>query len=674
MKKKHILLAIAFSIGLGVSLSSCSDYLSVERFFNDRQSEEKIFKSKQFTEEWLAKCYGLLNGSNIEYGLIKFTLSNYSDDIIFNESDGAVNYNALKFGQYDNGWVNDSYIRCYEGVRQASIMINNVDINEELTKEEILDKKAQARFLRAYFYWLLLRRYGPVPLIPDETISIDETYIGMSCPRATYDEVVDHIDKEMILAANDLPDRRDRQNIARATKDAALAVRAKVLLYSASPLNNPLPNDPDKFTDFVDDQGRILMSQTYDESKWARAAAAAKDVIDLGRYELHIADYQDKGDNTYPATVKPPYNAKYSTKNFPDGWANIDPFESYRSIFNGDLYANENEELIFTRGNNSLADQVNYLVRNQMPTFAGGENRHGLTAKQCDAYDMANGDAFNLQHFLDTCEASKRFVTEDEYKAGKYPQLRPNVWKEYANREPRFYASVAFSGAFWPFASAKDAEYRNQQIWYYRGNKEGRKNGSDKWIPTGIGMMKFINPNDCNTNNGKIYDKVDVAIRYADILLMYAEALNELTPGNSYEVTNWQGETMVVSRNTEEMSKSVSRVRIRAGMPDYEQEVYNDQTLFRKKLMHERQVEFMGENQRYHDLRRWKNVAIEESEQIYGCNVLMTEATKERFYERVRVENLQANFSRKMYFWPILERELQWNRRMTQAPGWETFD
>ncbi|KAB5100294.1 RagB/SusD family nutrient uptake outer membrane protein, partial [Bacteroides thetaiotaomicron] len=54
--------------------------------------------------------------------------------------------------------------------------------------------------------------------------------------------------------------------------------------------------------------------------------------------------------------------------------------------------------------------------------------------------------------------------------------------------------------------------------------------------------------------------------------------------------------------------------------------------------------------------------------------VLMTEATKERFYERVRVENLQANFSRKMYFWPILERELQWNRRMTQAPGWETFD
>ncbi len=109
---------------------------------------------------------------------------NYSDDIIFNESDGAVNYNALKFGQYDNGWVNDSYIRCYEGVRQASIMINNVDINEELTKRRDLRQKAQARFLRAYFYCYYLEDMVQYPLIPDETISIDETYIGMSCPKS----------------------------------------------------------------------------------------------------------------------------------------------------------------------------------------------------------------------------------------------------------------------------------------------------------------------------------------------------------------------------------------------------------------------------------------------------------------------------------------------------------
>ena len=95
--------------------------------------------------------------------------------------------------------------------------------------------------------------------------------------------------------------------------------------------------------------------------------------------------------------------------------------------------------------------------------------------------------------------------------------------------------------SFWPFASARDGNYRNLQMWYYRGNTNGRTNASDKWQPTGIGMMKYINPKDCNTNNGKIYDKVDCAIRYADILLMYAEALNELTPGSSFEVATWDG-------------------------------------------------------------------------------------------------------------------------------------
>lgn len=246
--------------------------------------------------------------------------------------------------------------------------------------------------------------------------------------------------------------------------------------------------------------------------------------------------------------------------------------------------------------------------------------------------------------------------------------------ERYANREPRFYASVAFNGAFWALSSAQDGDRRNQQVWYYRGSDNGRKNSSDYWIPTGIGVMKFVSPNDCNTNNGRIYDKVDIPLRYTDILLMYAEALNELTPSSSYEVTTWEGEPITVSRNTEEIRKAVLPVRMRAGVPDYNEETYNDQTLFRKKLIHERQVEFMGENQRYYDLRRWKLAPVEESEQIYGYNVLMTESKKERFYERIRVENLQANFSRKMYFWPMPQNELKRNRKMTQAPGWETFD
>lgn len=665
MKKKHLFIStVLCGLLAGTGFSSCSDYLSVERFFEDRQSEEKIFKDKTYTEQWLAYCYNRLLDSNLEMARIFFTVSNYADDIIFNETDGDISYRKLKFGQYNYDWTNGSYIRCYEGIRQTTILINNVDINEDLTRTEIADIKAQARFLRAYFYWLLLRKYGPVPLLTDDVIDIDKTYEEMSVPRSSYDEIVDYIDREMATAAQDLPEKRDNLHITLATKGAALAVRAKALLYAAS----PLANGNAEMANFVDDEGRVLISQTYDETKWARAAAAAKDVIDLGVYKLYTAPFKSRGNDAYPATITPPYNAKYSNKNFPEGWANIDPFESYRAIFNGDLYATENPELIFTRGTNQIDQGVKNLVISQMPKTWGGNNCHGLTAKQCDAYDMADGTPFDIK----TCE--KGFVTKEEASSGTYAPLREGVWKEYAHREPRFYASVAFNGAFWAFSSATDSEYRNQQVWYYRGSSEGRSNGTHKWIPTGIGMMKFVSPKDCNKNNGKVYDKVDIALRYADILLMYAEALNELSPGQSYEVATWTGEAYQLSRNTEEMSKAISQVRIRAGVPDYAPEIYADQDAFRKKLKHERQVEMLGENQRYYDLRRWKDAPTEEAEQIYGCNVLMTKEKAERYYERVRVEDLQAVFSQKMYFWPVNYDELKNNVRMTQAPGWQTYD
>lgn len=674
MKKIHKLSLIA-ALGIGLGLTSCSDYLNVERYFKDRQSEEKIFKDKKFSEEWLSYCYNRLVDSNLEIARIYYTMFNYSDDMVFNESDGSMNYSKFKFGEYDYGWTWGSYFRCYEGIRQTSIFINNIDINEDLTKEEITDMKGQARFLRAYFYWLLLRKYGPVPIIP-EPIAIEETYEGMSAPRNTYDEVVDYIDREMLQAAKELPETRDNLNIARPTRGAALVTRAKALLYSASPLNNPggpADGDPSEtFPDFVDDTGRQLMSQTYDEAKWAKAAAAAKDVIDLGVYKLYTAPFKNKGDFAYPATVTPPYHPEYSNKNYPDGWANIDPYESYRAVFNGDLYAYENPELIFTRGTNQINDGAKDLVRHQMPANAGGDNNHGLTIKQVDAYEMANGNTFDYQTFLDTCAVDERFVTKEDSVAGKYPQIRPGVWKEYANREPRFYASVAFNGAVWPFSSARDAEYKNLQTWYYRGDPNGRKNGTDHWQPTGIGVMKYVSPKDCNTNEGKIYDKVDVPLRYADILLMFAEAMNELT--GPHEVTNWKGEIYTISRDEEAMSKAVSQVRIRAGVPDYKEEVYHSQELLRERLKHERQVELLAENQRYFDLRRWKDAPVKEAEQIYGCNVLMTKDKAERFYERVRVENLQTAFSRKMYFWPIHYDELKNNLRMTQAPGWQYYD
>ncbi len=667
MKRKYFLYALLASSAFAAT--SCKDYLSVDRFFSDTQSEERIFNNKDYTEQWLANCYKQLLDFNLEIGHRNYTVSNFSDDMIFNEGSNGQVYRAFKFGEYDYTWLKDSWYQSYAGIRQASIMIHTVDISETFSPREVQDYKAQARFIRAYLYWLLLRKYGPVPIMPDKSVDYDAGYDQLSYPRNTYDEVVDFISSEMALAAKDLPMKRDNRNIARPTKGAALATRAKALLFAAS----PLANGNAEMSDFVDDKGNPLISQHYNEAKWAKAAAAAKDVMNLNAYRLYTASRRSKGTAAYPATITPPYHAEYSTRNFPEGWADIDPFESYRALFNGDLYAYENPEMIFTRGENQTdaSHGIMALSRHEMPISIGGYNSHGLTLKQADAYEMNDGTPFDRAAILAKYGQANMFVKKDE--VSKFQPLLEGVWKEFANREPRFYATVAFNGSFFAGSSAtQNISYQNKQVFLYRSQTDGRINDNN-WQPTGIGMRKYINPNDNLTGGGKILPKVEIAIRYADILLMYAEALNELS--GSYAIPTWDGVgTHTISRNVSEIKSAIAPVRIRAGVPDYDMDIYHDQASLRQKIKHERQIELLGENQRYYDLRRWKDASVEEGQQIYGYNTLMTKDNAERFYEIVQVPLLQTSFSKKMYFWPVDWDELRKNNRLTQAPGWPSFD
>lgn len=662
MKNKIILCLI---IGLASLHHSCSDYLSVERYFNDRQSLEKIFKSRDYTEQWLANAYFFLLTNNLEIGHVNFTTTNFADDATYNETGRYAHYSVMKLGDYTPDKFSGSWQQSYDGIRQASILIHNVDMNEELSREEIDDLKGQAYFLRGYMYWLLLRKYGPIPILPDEGLDYDASYEELSLPRNSYDECAEHIALQMTKAAELLKDERDLRSAARPTKGSALAVRAKAYLYAAS----PLMNGNTEMADFVDHEGRPVISQTYDEGRWAKAAAACLDVIELGKYKLYVANKRTSGSSIYPATVIPPYHPVFSENDWPNGWKNIDPFESYRALFNGDLHIRENPESIFTRGDNQTEATYGILsmTRHQMPQYAGGYNAHGMTGKQCDAYAMDNGTPF------DPATSLKGFVTETEADDKVYPHLKAGVWKEYANREPRFYASVAFNGSVWPLASSKTDDFKNRQAWYYRGEAEGRQASGERWQITGIGMMKYVNPKDSYIDNGTVTPKFDPAIRYADILLMYSESLNELT--GSYEVLSWNGsKTHIITRDVNEMRKGILPIRLRGGIPDIDQSVYDNQDLLRKAIKHERQVELFAENQRYYDLRRWKDSPIEESMPIYGCNTFITKDNAEYFYERVTIPNLEARFSKKMYFWPVTYDELKRNYRLTQAPGWQSYD
>lgn len=169
--------------------------------------------------------------------------------------------------------------------------------------------------------------------------------------------------------------------------------------------------------------------------------------------------------------------------------------------------------------------------------------------------------------------------------------------------------------------------------------------------------------------------KFEPAIRYADILLLYAECLNELTQGQTYQQQDWRGRTVTITgRNIEEMKKGIRPVRIRAGLPDYTAADYADQDMLRAKLKRERMIEFMAEGKRYFDLRRWMDAPVEENKRVYGLNVFMTSANKNEFMQVIPVYNLSATFTDKMYFWPISFTDLKRNKNLVQNPGWKYND
>lgn len=683
--QRKIYVVLFFILSMG-AISSCKkDYLESEQYFKDRLTIEKVFQSKVYTEEWLAHVFNEFKDINADVASKGHTPHAFADDMFYGDRDrvydpskNELSYNDFKMGLYTENDKQNSWFQSYRGIRNASTMIHNVYMNTEMSEAEIEDYRGQARFARAYLYWLLLRKYGPIPILPDEGLDYTKSYDDLAVSRSTYEECAEYISNEMVQAAKEMEKLgmvRGQDGSARPTVGAALATRAKALLYAASPLANG--NTSDFASRLVDDKGQALLSAQYSEEKWAKAAAAAKDVIDLGIYELHWAPFQETGED---ATVVPPMDPKFSNSSWPNGWANIDPAKSYAQVFDGTLLPSGNPELIFTRGKNQGGESIASMVAHQLPRSATGWNTHGLTQKIVDAYYMNDGkNAPGKDKEIGRGDGSDRlsgYVSEQDYEEGKYKPLKPGVSLQYANREPRFYASVAFNGSFWPLLNESQERNRNQQVFYYRDNSRGNGFNSSNayWLRTGFGVKKFVHPNDTYEGGdlGRIVPKAEPAIRYADILLIYAEALNELD--GSYSIPAWKNGSHSISRTVPEMQRGIHPVRIRGGVPDYPAEVYSNKEEMRKTLKRERFIELMGEGQRYYDLRRWMDAPVEEALPIYGSNILMNENERDLFHQPIAVWALKTTFSDKMWFWPISHSELKRNKNLTQNPGWTYND
>ena len=655
---KKILLYIFLPIVAGGMFSSCADYLDVDKYFYDQLSIDSAFSKRKYVDGWLSNAFEPMQYITEGEGMRRWM----SDDIV--KYEGRDYQNGNYSATTNNGDSENLLYKAYEAVRKASTFIDNVDRCGELTEVEKADMKGQMRFIRAYAYWSLIRHFGPVPLIPEHGLDVSLSYEELSLPRASLDEIVAFIDQDLVVAARSLPMVRTVNNMGRPTRGAALALRARILLWVASPLMN---GNRDLFN-VKDNRGRQLVPQEYDESKWAKAAAAAKEVMDLGIYELYTIEPSPDT----PEYERPPYNAEFSDKNFPDGWADVDPYLSYKSIFDGTIIGSKNPELIFTRTSRGN-EQINHWVSNCMPRTLSGSNLIGVSQKQVDAYYMDNGQTIQEAEASGYYKEDGFTTSSNPLNEGGAPFLPANVSWQYAHREPRFYASIAYCGSIWACSSANEAQYRNKQIFYYRDLNDGKQGFKEDCPLTGIGFKKFVNDEDAFTQGGYRMDKTENTIRYAEMLLIYAEALNELTPGKSYTVERYNGETMTVQRDVNEMRSAMKPIRMRAGVPDFDDVIYANQELFRTALKRERQIELVGENCfRYYDLRRWKDALLEENQPLMGCNInISDDVTRvQEFYRPTVVASMPKVFTQRMYLWPFPDKEMKRNVNLTQNPGW----
>ncbi|THU31600.1 RagB/SusD family nutrient uptake outer membrane protein [Niastella caeni] len=457
---------------------ACKKYL--DQVPNDRITIEEVFRKKATSEQFLANIYSYVPdeweaihdfpwvGTSDEADLTWSGSPNYPVNI------GNLNPSNIPFERWG------SY---YQAIRSASYFINHIDENEEILQlngQPLIDQyKAEARFLRAYYYFCLMRQYGPVVLMGEETIPPDAVAGAMQIPRSSYDDCVDYVAGELDKAAATLPlypERNGQQSDAeygRATKGMALAVKARLLLYAASPLYN---GNTDLST-FKTADGTPFISPVNNPEKWKRAADAAKAVIDLGIYSL----YKDPSGNVIKS-------------------------------LDGIYFQSWNDEQIFARKSNNVTQWDVHCT----PRQAGGWCGIGPTQEMVDAYFMKDGKL----------PAASALYSETGY-TNVNGQI---IYNMYMNREPRFYHGVTYNNSMWQGGNMRSTA----PITFYLSGPNGKNGHPTDYSKTGYLIRKNVGPgtNIGSGGNGQRQDRPIILFRLGEMYLNYAEALNEYQPGH----------------------------------------------------------------------------------------------------------------------------------------------
>jgi hypothetical protein len=660
------------TLSLVVFLLSSCDFLNIDQYIDEEMKIDSIFSTKRYIEAYMwdaaSRCTdegAIFGGANT------YTPGPMATDEAFClfTTQGQFEGMGYVLGEYnaDNLGPINRWGDWYKIIRQCNTIFTRIDEARDWTATERQRILAYTRFVRAYAYYNIVTNFGPPVLLYDEIPNNNEELAYYDRPRDLYDDAIEYICTEFEEAARYMPEEvSSLLEYGRPTKGAAYALVARLRLIHASPLFNGGTAARIYFGDWKrKTDGKHYIAQQPDPKRWAVAAAAAKRVMDmtyngLPMYKLHTVE----ADGTTPALPTNVSDPDYN-KAFPEGAAGIDPFRSYSEMFNGETVMTINPEFIWAKNSAAIRD----YTRHSFPVANNGWNGTCVTQKIVDAYEMADGRTISNAS-AEYPYSETGFTTSITNFSGY--RLNAGVYNMYVNREARFYASVGFSERFWPMQSTSDDAQKNLTVTYYYDSPNGKSGSTDPNAhpSTGYVLTKYINPIDAWSGTAaRRIDKPFPIIRYAEILLSYAEALNNLG-SESYEIELNDGTKQTFRRDGAEIKRALNQVRYRAGLPGLTDAEVNDEAFVTAKIKKERMVEFLYENRRYFDVRRWGDYETSESETIRGMN---TGANKDAYYQRVipnssRIGNRLVN--RKFVFLPIPRVEMKRLSSFDQNPGW----
>lgn len=596
--KKYSIFALALVMG-AMTLTSCEDAFGN---FLDKQPSNELTKAEvlgNFTllEQNHNDTYNfLLHGAN----RVNNSWMDAATDLAESSIGTSGTRTTFNIGNYYGGGgaaeLTSPWESRYRGIRKCNITINTLeqdtenklrpaDVDVELYNSRKANYIAEARFLRAYFYWELFLRYGPVPLVTTELDPNGDLMTGYT-ERPDLKTFMDYLFKEVKECESSLKtyaETSDATYAGEVNQPTARALYVRMMLYMASPRYSA--------------QSGVT---------WQQAADAAAGFI---------ADY---GEN-------------YRLEDRTNGGV-----AAYNNAWLLNTYTDKNPEVIFFRNDVAIGWSG---ISTDTPVGEGGQG--GLCPSQnlVDMYDMEDGSAPFKQY---DATGAPVYVNGKPVINEKSGYTEQKMWK---NRDPRLAATILYNGCEWGQATSTKTNVIDV-VYGHRDNPIGNQNAT----PTGYYVRKYIPETILSSNHSGTAKRLWKIFTYSELLLNYAEALNEAD----------------YARNKTQVCNLLDQIRHRGGIMGNvaDRTDLNSPTAMRNFIHKERTIELAFEEHRWWDVRRWNVAGDALGRDIYGVDVAADGTITRKVAQ-------QRKWQDKFYLYPIPEAEVWKIGQDFQNDGWK---